>query len=140
MKLTDSLRDTALGTFRAESSGTFLNQAFQVLIFIYQFVAAAVFVAAIFLGTAWLKLPFMGAFYGQTLVFGSVGPSGDTGAWNLYNQGVRTGDQLVRVDGEAVHSAIDVQNVLNGFFPGETIPVTIRSAGGSEIACGTTAM
>lgn len=132
MKLTDTLRDVTVGTFRAESSGTFLNQAFQVLIFVYQFIAAAVFVAAIFLGTSWLKLPFMGAFYQQTLVFTNVGPSGGSGAWNLYNQGIRAGDQLVRVNGEDVHSAVDVQKVLDGFFPGETIPATIRGAGGSE--------
>lgn len=130
MKFNDTLRNTAIVTFRSRASSGFLDQALQVLVFLYQFVAAAAFVAAIFLGTAWVKLPFMGAFYEQTLVFNGVAPGGGTDAWNLYNQGVGLGDRLVAVNGIQVHSTADVRGVLKDFFPGETIPVTIESASG----------
>ncbi|MCL4527843.1 MAG: GAF domain-containing protein [Chloroflexi bacterium] len=127
----------------SERSNALLNQALQIAAFSYQFIAVAAFIAALILAGGWLRMPFLGAFYEHTLIFNGAVPTGDSAAWNLYDQGVRLGDQLLAVNGVQVHSTSDVQNVLSGrvqgtipttegFAPGETIPVTIRTASGAE--------
>lgn len=108
------------------------NQILQAIVLAYQAVAVAAFVAALFLAAWWLKTPFLGAFYEQTLVFNNAVPSQPSDAWELYNKGVKLGDQLAAVNGIPVHNTGEVQKILGGFFPGETIPVTIRTAAGSE--------
>ncbi|MFL7868038.1 MAG: GAF domain-containing protein [Anaerolineales bacterium] len=57
-------------------------------------------------------------------------PTRPSEAWQLVNQGVQHGDQLISVAGEEVRSARDVENVLEDYFPGETIPVVLRSTKG----------
>ena len=120
-----------------------LNQVFQIGVFVYQALAVAAFIAAILLANWWLKAPFLGAFYEHTLVFNGAGPTEFGDAWDLYNQGVRLGDQLVAVNGVPVRSTLDVQRVLfgqtpgtvpaaQGFVAGETIPVMIRTPGGEQ--------
>jgi len=117
---------------RSDRSSSALGQVLQVAVFLYQFVAVAAFILAIFLALAWMKAPFLGAFYEHTLVFNGAAPSGDGQAWDLRSQGIQLGDQLISVNGVEVHTTAEVQNVLSGFFPGESIPVVIRKAGGEE--------
>ena len=127
-----TLRPPATGLFSSVRANTLLTQALQVTVSVYQLMAVAAFIAALIFAVSWMKTPFLGAFYEQTLVFNGAAPSADSAAWDLYNQGVRLGDQLVSVNGVGVHSTDEIQNILNGFFPGESIPVTIRTAGGAE--------
>ena len=42
------------------------------------------------------------------------------------------GDQLVSVNGQAVHSTFDVQGILSGFHAGDQIPVIVRSPDGNQ--------
>src|SRR5512139_1415716 len=91
-----------------------LNQTLQIAVFAYQAIAAAAFIAALFLAQWWLSTPFLGAFYEHTMVFNGAGPAEFTSAWDLYNQGVRVGDQLLAVNGVPVRSTQDVQRVLRG--------------------------
>ncbi|HEX9016453.1 MAG TPA: GAF domain-containing protein, partial [Chloroflexota bacterium] len=111
------------GTLPAGRSQALVSRTLQLAAFVYQAVALAAFVAALFLAASWLKVPFLGAFFEQTLVFNGSVPSGDSSTWFLYDHGVRFGDRLVSVNNIPVHSAADVQRILQGFFPGETVPV-----------------
>jgi len=114
--------------FSSERSNTLLDRALQVIVVAYQLLAVVAFILALFFATSWMKTPFLGAFYEHTLVFNGAAPSGDSAAWDLYTQGVKLGDQLIAVNGVDVHSTAEVQNILSRFFPGESIPVIIRTA------------
>jgi signal transduction histidine kinase len=127
----------------SQNSYILLNRLPHIILLIYQAMAVGVFLLALILGLRWMPQPFLGAFYEQTLVFNGVRPGQSNESWNLYNQGVRLGDQLISVNGVKVHSTGEVQKVLdgtiqgmipttNGFVPGETIPLTIRTANGEE--------
>jgi signal transduction histidine kinase len=132
-----AVKSTSLGAsladaFRSKNSEYILSRSLQLAVFVYQFIAVAAFVAALLLGTSWLKTPFLGAFYEHTLIFNGAAPSGDGKAWDLYQQGVALGDQLVLVNGVEVHSTSEVQKVLSNFFPGETLSVGVRTAAGEQ--------
>ncbi len=132
VKSTDSLRLALVQTFQSERTTTLGNRILQALVSAYQLVALGAFLAALILANSWLKTPFLGAFYEQTLRFNGAVPSGDSGSWNLFNQGIRPGDELLAVNGIGVKSAADAQRILNGFHPGETIPVLVRSGGAEK--------
>ena len=104
-----------------------LDHILQILVLGYQAIAVIVFVAGIYLGSQWIKTPFVGAFYEHTMVFNGVGPAEPSEAWELFGK-VRLGDQLIAVNNQPVRSTGEVRQILGGFFPGETIPVTIRDA------------
>ena len=57
---------------------------------------------------------------------------GPDASWDLRNQGVKLGDQLISVNGQAVHNTFEVQSILSGFHPGNQIPVIVRSPDGSQ--------
>ena len=118
--------------FSSERSNILLDQALQVIVVGYQLLAVVAFILALFFATSWIKTPFLGAFYEHTLVFNGAAPSGESTNWDLYNQGVKLGDQLIAVNNVNVRSAAEVQNILSRFFPGESIPVTIRTAQGEQ--------
>ncbi len=132
IKTSDTLRPAVAVTLRPQPSSLFLDRALQVAVSFYQLVAVAAFVAALFLANGWLRTSFLGALYGQTLLVTNAAPSADSGAWDLYNQGAKPGDQLLAVNGVQVHTTAEVQSVLSGFFPGENIPVTVQAADGTQ--------
>ena len=103
------------------------NKLLQLLVFGYQALAVLAFVTAIFFAASWLQVPFLGAFFEQTLVANGSTPSQPSEAWQLHNQGIGLGEQLVSVFGNRVTSERDIRNVLMNFSPGETIPVTTQS-------------
>ncbi len=111
---------------------TYINQALQAIAFAYQFLAVVVFVTALFLANWWLSTPFLGAFYEHTMVFNGVVPTGPDVSWDLRNQGIQLGDQLISVNGQAVQNASEVQSILSGFHPGDQIPVIVRLLDGSQ--------
>ncbi|GAB4417130.1 MAG: hypothetical protein Kow002_03400 [Anaerolineales bacterium] len=91
-----------------------------------------VFILALFIAGAWVKQPFMGAFFEPTLVKNASTPSQTEITWPLHNLGVQHGDQLVEVAGQSVQNSRDVEQALSGYFPGENIPVVIRSKEGID--------
>jgi signal transduction histidine kinase len=120
-----------------------LNRLLQAIVFGYQALAVGTFIAALILARSWLRTPFLGAFFEHTMIFNEVGPTDSTEGWDLYNQGVKLGDQLIEVNGVPVRSTGDVQEVLRGqvqgivpssqgFVAGETIPVTILTREGEK--------
>ena len=66
------------------------------------------------------------------MVFNGVVPTGPDAAWDLRNQGIQLGDQLISVNGQAVYNTIEVQSILSGFHPGDQIPVMVRLLDGSQ--------
>jgi len=131
-KTTTTLRVPVPQGFGLERS-RLLSRSLQVVVFIYQFIAAAAFIAALFFAASWLKTPFLGAFYEHTMLFNGAGPTEeDAPEWELHEADVHLGDQLIAVNNIPVRSASEVQNILSGFFPGETIPITVRTAAGEE--------
>jgi len=66
------------------------------------------------------------------MVRNQAGPSEPSDAWQLYNQGVEHGDQLLSVAGEEIRNATELGQVLSKYFPGETVPVVIRFVNGEE--------
>ncbi len=114
-------------------SNAYTNQILQAVTFVYQFLAVATFISALFLANWWMSFPFIGAFYEHTMVFNGVVPLGTDISWDLRNQGVKLGDQLISVNGRVVHNTFEVQNILSGFHPGNQIQVIVRSSDGSQI-------
>ena len=114
----------------AAPANKLLNNVLTWIVFIYQFVAVVVFFASIYLAIGWIKEPFIGSFYEHTLVFVDTGPVQKGSAWE-FNALVSSGDQLVAVNHVPVSNQKDVRKVITGhFFPGETIPLTVRFANG----------
>jgi len=107
------------------------NQALQWVVFTYQAIAMIVFVASLFIATHWIQRPFLGAFYEHTMVFNGTGPTTSSPEWGLFEQ-VVLGDQLIAINATPVKSDADVQSVLQNFFPGETVTLTVRSENGQE--------
>src|SRR3990172_5338303 len=104
-----------------------LNKILQLVVLIYQSVAVVIFVVALFFAYNWLQKPFLGAFFEPTMVRSPAGPGEPGGAWQLYHQGAKHGDQLRSVAGQEVRDARDLERALDGFSPGETVPVVMQS-------------
>jgi signal transduction histidine kinase len=109
-----------------------LNKILQLLVLIYQSAAVAIFVAALFFAYNWLQKPFLGAFFEPTMIRSPAGPGRPSETWQLYNQGATHGDQLISVAGQVIRDSGDLERVLEGFSPGETVPVVMQSADGKD--------
>ena len=107
-----------------------LSKVLQYIILVYQAIAVVVFIAALGFAFIWMRQPFLGAFFEPTMARNDAGPTRPSEAWQLVNQGVQHGDQLVSVAGDEIRNARDLERVLDGFFPGETIPTTFRTTDG----------
>jgi signal transduction histidine kinase len=113
-----------------------LSKILQAVVTIYHILAGLAFFVALILARGWLQLPFLGAFFEQTMLVNSAGPAEPSEAWKLYDL-VKAGDQLTTVNGVPVRTATEIQDVLRGvkagtipttvgFSAGETIPITIQ--------------
>ena len=112
------------GRISEKSLGRFLTW----VVFLYQALAAVVFVWALVLAVQWVREPFIGTFYEHTLVFNDTGPT--MGGWS-FNQEVSGGDQILAVNGTEVASSRDIRDVISGkFVPGENITLTVRYKNG----------
>jgi len=104
----------------------------QSLVLVYQAIAVMIFVASLFLAYDWLKNPFIGGFFEQTMVLNDVDTSEAGEHWALYEQGFNIGDQLVSVDGQIISNAEDLDTVLGSHRVGQKVSVTIRPDEGPE--------
>ena len=107
-----------------------LSKVLQLIVLTYQSIAVVIFVAALVFAYNWLQQPFLGAFFEPTMVRNQAGPGKPSEAWQLYNQGVEHGDQLLSVAGQEIHNSKELEQLLSDFFPGETVPVVMRSMAG----------
>ena len=104
----------------------------QFIVLIYQVIAVLVFIFALIFAINWLQQPFLGAFFEPTMVRNDAGPNEPSEAWQLYNQGVKHGDQLRSVAGEEIRNATELGQVLSNYDLGETVPVVLRSVEGED--------
>ena len=104
----------------------------QSLVLIYQAIAVLIFVASLFLAYDWLKNPFIGGFFEQTLVLNGVDTSEAGEHWALYEEGFKPGDQLISVDGKIISNAEDLDTVLGSHRVGQKVSVTTRPLEGPE--------
>ena len=107
-----------------------LSKILQLIVLVYQTIAVAIFMAALVFAYFWLQGPFLGALFEPTMVKSPAGPMKPSEAWQLHNQGIEHGDQLISVAGEEIYNAGGLEQVLSNFFPGETVPVTMLSVDG----------
>src|SRR5687767_6006235 len=111
---------------------TVVSRFMQSLVLVYQAIAVLIFVASLILAYDWLKNPFIGGFFEQTLVLNDIDTIEAGKQWALYEQGFKLGDQLVSVDGQIISSAKDLDAVLGSHRVGQTVPVTLRTTEGTE--------
>ncbi len=120
--------NTQLGFQRYRTS---VNHILQGIVFAYQVIAVILFVAGLVLANRWLQQPFLGALYEHTLVFNGTGPRDAAPAWILFDE-VEVGDQLIKINDISVQSAEEIHNILQGYFPGEQVNVTVHPESGVD--------
>jgi signal transduction histidine kinase len=105
---------------------TFLSKATQSIVLVYQGVAILIFGVSLYLGYQWLRNPFLGGFFEQTLVLNGTDTSEAGKSWPLYAQGFRLGDQLVSVNENPISNTRDLDRALRSLRIGQTVPVSLR--------------
>jgi hypothetical protein len=118
-------RTAGIGLHR---SSALVSQVLQGIVLAYQAMAVAVFLIALFLANRWFQQPFIGAFYEHTMVFNGSGQNGSDPAWALY-ENVRVGDQLLAINDAPVQSSAEARAILQDYFPGEQVRVTVLQNG-----------
>jgi len=116
--------------YQAYRFNRILSKVVQSVVLAYQGIAAIIFILSLFLAYNWLKTPFIGGFFEQTLILNGSDTSEAGKQWALYEQGFGLGDQLVSVGNQPISNADDLNNALGSFRNNETIPVTIRTSDG----------
>jgi signal transduction histidine kinase len=97
------------------------------LVLVYQGIALAAFLAIPFLASGWMRVPFIGAFVEQTMVFNGGGQEDPAEAWQLYlEKPLHLKYQLSQVNGIRVRSEADIRAALAGAQPGDIVPVAVR--------------
>jgi signal transduction histidine kinase len=92
--------------------------------------AVGVFLVAPFLAWRWNSQPFIGAFLEPNLVFNGIGPA----SWALIADnandpyGTTYPDRLLEVDGQAVHSLTELNQLLAAHKAGDVVTLTIEGA------------
>jgi signal transduction histidine kinase/putative methionine-R-sulfoxide reductase with GAF domain len=113
-----------------QRTNSLLNRLLQIAVTAYQAVTIAAFLMAILFAITWLKIPFIGILTEPTLVANGATATGAE-PWDLYNQGVRAGDQIIGVKNTSVSSAQEIMELLKSNYGGENIPVTVRKSDGT---------
>jgi signal transduction histidine kinase len=115
---------------QANRFNTAVNTLTQASVLIYQALAVVVFVVSLFSAYAWLKNPFLGGFFEQTMVINESVTREAGKQWALQEKGFRLGDQLVSVAGHPISNANDLRETLESFRVGDTVHVVMRSLAG----------
>ena len=109
---------------------TLTSTVTQYIVLVYQVLAAVVFVVSLFAAYAWLKNPFIGGFFEQTMVFNESVTREPGHEWALQAAGFKLGDQLVSVAGGQVQNSGDLVAALEKLRVGQTVPVVMRLVDG----------
>ena len=111
---------------------TALSKITQSIVLVYQGIAVLIFVGALLLGYEWMRNPFIGGIFEQTMVLNGSDTSQTGKHWALYEAGFKIGDQLVSVNGQSVSSGRDLDRILSSLAVGQTVPVVLRMPEGEE--------
>ncbi|HSK88560.1 MAG TPA: hypothetical protein VK880_09400, partial [Anaerolineales bacterium] len=109
---------------------TVWSKVTQNVVLVYQVIAVVVFLASLYLGSIWLRNPFIGGFFEQTMVLNDSDTSEAGKNWSLYAQGFDVGDQLLYVKGQPVSSAADLSRILGSATVGESVSVVMQTTAG----------
>ncbi|MBL8090081.1 MAG: GAF domain-containing protein [Anaerolineales bacterium] len=112
-----------------QRSGDLLNRILQWVVLAYQALAVVVFLLGLVFASRWLQTPFLGSFFEQTMIFNDTEPNTTDLAWAL-SQEVKSGDQLIAINGAPVKSAAEVEQILSTRFAGESIKVSVLTLEG----------
>lgn len=115
-----------------QRTNTLLTRILQITVTVYQAVTIAAFMMAILFAVQWLGIPFIGILVEPTLVVNGATPTGAE-PWNMYEQGVRAGDQIIAVKNTPVGSTREIMDLLSTNFGGEDVPVTVRKSDGTIV-------
>ena len=107
-----------------------LSKITQWIVLVYQAIAVLIFAASLYMGFVWLRNPFLGGFFEQTMVLNGTDTREPGKHWALYEQGFKIGDQLVSVNNQSVSSGRDLYRVLSTLQAGQRVPVEIRTTKG----------
>lgn len=117
--------------YRAYRINTVLNTVLQFLVLLYQGLAAAIFIASLFLAYNWFKVPFIGGFFEQTLILNGSDTSEVGKHWALYEQGFDLGAKLVSVGDRQISTSDELTSTLRAHGNNKTIPLTLRTPDGN---------
>lgn len=95
------------------------------IVSLYQIAAAIIIVWAFISAIQWMRAPFLGAFYENTMIFTNTGAGNRVGAWELNQSVTGARNQLIAINGKAVTSSREVQAILSNFKPGEKVDLSI---------------
>jgi len=109
---------------------TVLSKITQSIVLVYQGIAVVIFIASLLISYNWLRNPFIGGFFEQTMVLNGSDTSETGRPWSLYAEGFKIGDQLVSVNGSSISNAEDLSNALSALTIGQTIPIVMRTTEG----------
>ena len=109
---------------------TVVGAVTQTLVLFYQAVAVLVFTVSLFSAYAWLKNPFIGGFFEQTMVVNESVTREPGKQWALQEKGFRLGDQLASVGGQPISSAEDLRKALDYFRVGDMVHVVMHTQAG----------
>src|ERR1043165_550480 len=108
----------------------FLSKATQAIVLVYQGIAALIFIASLLAGYNWLRKPFIGGFFEQTMVMNDAQTREAGKQWALSAQGFQPGDQLISVNGQQIASARDLERTLSSLQVGQSVAVVMRTPAG----------
>jgi len=114
--------------YQAYRFNRILSRVVQSVVLVYQGIAAMVFVLSLFFAYNWLKDPFIGGLFEQTLILNGSDTSEARKQWALYEKGFGLGDKLESVGNQPISNANDLNNTLRSFRNNETVPVTVRTS------------
>src|SRR5512139_844487 len=111
-------------------SNTITSTITQSIVLLYQVLAAIVFIVSLFSAYGWLKNPFIGGFFEQTMAYNQVTSVEPGAQWAMQAAGFKLGDQLIRVADQEIHNSGDLLSALEQMRVGETVPVVMRLVNG----------
>ncbi len=117
-------------TVQSNRLSTVINTLTQSLVLLYQAIAVVVFVGSLISAYAWLKNPFIGGFFEQTMVINESVTRQAGKQWALQTSGFRLGDRLVSVAGYPISDASDLRKILESLQAGQTVKVVMRTLDG----------
>jgi len=119
--------------YSSNNINTTISKVTQWIVVVYQILAIIVFVASLFFAYEWLKNPFIGGFFEQTLVLNGSDTRETGQHWALYEAGFKLGDQIVSVDGHPISNSTDLRETMESMQIGQTVTVEMRTLEGEEL-------
>jgi len=116
--------------YASDRFNSVLNKITQGAVLLYQGIAVAVFIASLFLAQGWLRNPFIGGFFEQTMLLNESKTSEAGKHWALSEQGLNLKARLVSVNDIPISNAGDLSRVLGSLGTGQTARVELRTLEG----------